>query len=110
MDNLKTNKILAAFLLAGLLAMGGGKIAEILGKANHSTGKLASDNIDVSFENITDTGTEGTKVALGTSEQRGATQGQWRYNTTTGLFEGYDGSTFKSLATAPSIVSVSPTA
>ena len=30
MDNLKTNKILAAFLLAGLLAMGGGKIAEIL--------------------------------------------------------------------------------
>ena len=30
MDNLKTNKILAGFLLAGLLAMGGGKIAEIL--------------------------------------------------------------------------------
>ncbi len=30
MDNLKTNKIVAAFLLAGLLAMGGGKIAEIL--------------------------------------------------------------------------------
>ena len=30
MDNLKTNKFLAAFLLAGLLAMGGGKIAEIL--------------------------------------------------------------------------------
>jgi cytochrome c len=29
MDNLKTNKILAGFLLAGLLAMGGGKIAEI---------------------------------------------------------------------------------
>ena len=30
MDNLKTNKILAGFLLAGLLAMGSGKIAEIL--------------------------------------------------------------------------------
>ena len=30
MDNLKTNKILAGFLLAGLLAMGGGKISEIL--------------------------------------------------------------------------------
>ena len=30
MDNLKTNKILAGFLLAGLLTMGGGKIAEIL--------------------------------------------------------------------------------
>lgn len=30
MDNLRTNKILAAFLLAGLLAMGGGKIADIL--------------------------------------------------------------------------------
>ena len=33
----------------------------------------------VTFENITDTGTEGTKVAVGTSAQRGSTTGQWRY-------------------------------
>ena len=42
----------------------------------------------VTFENITDTGTEGTKVATGTQAQRGGTTGQWRYNTDTGFFEG----------------------
>ena len=42
----------------------------------------------VTFENITDTGTEGTKVAVGTTAQRGSTTGQWRYNTTTNFFEG----------------------
>ena len=42
----------------------------------------------VTFENITDTGTEGTKVATGTTAQRGSTTGQWRYNTTTNFFEG----------------------
>ena len=42
----------------------------------------------VTFENITDTGTAGTKVATGTTAQRGSTTGQWRYNTTTGFFEG----------------------
>ena len=35
----------------------------------------------VSFENIDDTGTEGTKVAQGTNAQRGSTEGQLRYNT-----------------------------
>ena len=28
-----------------------------------ANGKIAGENLDVSFENITDTGTEGTKVA-----------------------------------------------
>ena len=42
----------------------------------------------VSFENINDTGTEGTKVASGTTAQRGSTTGQWRFNTTTNFFEG----------------------
>ena len=69
----------------------------------------ARDIADFKFENITDTGTEGTKVALGTTAQRGSTQGQYRYNTTTGFFEGYNGSSFVALAPTPTISSVSPT-
>ncbi|QLF88164.1 hypothetical protein Eyrgjafa_gp_18 [Pelagibacter phage Eyrgjafa EXVC018P] len=38
--------------------------------------------------NISDNGTEGTKVAVGTTAQRGSTTGQWRFNSTTGFFEG----------------------
>ena len=53
-----------------------------------SNGKIAGANLDVSFENITDTGTEGTKVASGTTAQRGSTTGQFRFNSTTGKFEG----------------------
>lgn len=85
------------------------KIAEILGSANHTTGKLASGNVDVSFENISDTGTTGTKVAVGTTAQRGSTTGQWRFNSTTGYFEGYDGTSFSSLAPSPTVTAVSPT-
>ena len=60
----------------------------------------------VTFENITDTGTEGTKVATGTQAQRGGTTGQWRYNTDTGFFEGRntDG-TFSTLEPTPTIIS-----
>ena len=52
----------------------------------------ARDIADFKFENIVDTGTEGTKVAAGTTAQRGSTTGQWRYNTTTGFFEGRNAS------------------
>ena len=55
-----------------------------------SGGKIASTDVNVSFENITDTGTEGTKVATGTTAQRGSTQGQLRFNTTTGVAEIYN--------------------
>ena len=61
------------------------KIADIIGRI--SSNKLQSADLDVSFENISDTGTEGTKVASGTTAQRGSTQGQWRFNSTTGFFE-----------------------
>tara|TARA_R100001460_G_scaffold4690_2_gene13088 strand:- start:1264 stop:2853 length:1590 start_codon:yes stop_codon:yes gene_type:complete len=74
-----------------------------------SNGKIAGSNLDVSFENISDTGTEGTKIASGTTAQRGSTQGQWRFNTTTGLFEGRDASSFVTIAPSPTISSVSPT-
>jgi len=59
--------------------------------------------------NIVDTGTEGTKVAAGTTGQRGSTAGQFRFNQTTGLAEYYDGSSFKSIDSPPAISSISPT-
>lgn len=58
--------------------------------------------------NISDGGTEGTKVAVGTTAQRGSTVGQWRFNSTTGFFEGYNGSTFSTLEPDPTISSISP--
>src|SRR6056300_36516 len=58
--------------------------------------------------NIVDAGTEGTRVATGTTAQRGSTTGQYRYNTTTGYFEGYNGTSFVALAPTPTISSVSP--
>ena len=69
----------------------------------------ARDIADFKFENIVDTGTEGTKVATGTTAQRGSTTGQYRYNTTTGFFEGYNGTSFVALAPTPTVSTVSPT-
>jgi hypothetical protein len=67
----------------------------------------ARDIADFKFENIVDTGTEGTKVASGTTAQRGSTTGQWRYNTTTGFFEGRNSSgnfsTLEPIATISSV-------
>ena len=40
----------------------------------------ARDIADFKFENIVDTGTAGTKVASGTTAQRGSTIGQFRFN------------------------------
>ncbi len=77
-------------------------LSKLLSTAN---GKIAGSNLDVSFENISDTGTEGTKVASGTTAQRGSTTGQWRYNSTTGFFEGKGASDFQTLEPTPTIIS-----
>ena len=69
----------------------------------------ARDIADFKFENIVDTGTEGTKVASGTTAQRGSTTGQFRFNTTTGLAEYYTGTAFKSIDSPPSVDSVGAT-
>jgi hypothetical protein len=82
------------------------KIAEILGKANHSTGKISSDNLDVNFTDTVFSGNEGITIPVGTSAQRGSTTGQWRFNSDTGFFEGRNASTFQSLAPAPTISSI----
>ena len=81
-------------------------LSKLLSTAN---GKIAGANLDVSFENITDTGTEGTRVATGTNAQRGTTQGQLRFNTDTGLAEYYDGTSFRTIDSPPTISSISPT-
>jgi hypothetical protein len=81
-------------------------ISKLLSTAN---GKIAGANLDVSFENISDTGTAGTKVASGTTNQRGSTAGQIRFNTTTGLAEYYTGTEFKSIDTPPTISSIDVT-
>ena len=78
-------------------------IANLLSTAN---GKIAGSNLDVSFENISDTGTEGTKVASGTTAQRGSTTGQWRFNSTTGLFEGRNLTGFAAVEPMATITSV----
>jgi hypothetical protein len=69
----------------------------------------ARDIADFKFENIVDTGTEGTKVASGTTAQRGSTTGQFRFNSTIGLAEYYDGNTFKSIDSPPTISSIDVT-
>ena len=65
-------------------------------------------DLGTGFVNISDTGTEGTKVASGTTAQRGSTTGQFRFNTTTGLAEYYDGANFVKVEGTPSITSISP--
>ena len=69
----------------------------------------ARDIADFKFENITDTGTEGTRVATGTNAQRGTTQGQLRFNTDTGLAEYYTGTAFKSIDAPPTVSSIDVT-
>tara|TARA_Y100000004_G_scaffold193816_1_gene257055 strand:+ start:574 stop:2070 length:1497 start_codon:yes stop_codon:yes gene_type:complete len=74
-----------------------------------SNGKIANSDVNVSFENIVDTGTEGTKVAQGTTAQRGSTEGQLRYNTTTDSLEIRNNTEFVALEKSLSVTSVSPT-
>ena len=69
----------------------------------------ARDIADFKFEDIVDTGTEGTKVASGTTAQRGSTAGQFRFNSTTGKFEGRNNSNFISLEASPVVNSVNST-
>lgn len=81
-------------------------ISKLLSTAN---GKIAGENLDVSFENITDTGTEGTKVASGTTAERGSTAGQLRFNSETGLAEYYTGTAFKAIDAPPTVTSIDTT-
>ena len=68
--------------------------------------RLGTEAVKNSLTNIVDQGTEGTKVALGTTAQRGSTAGQFRYNSTTGKFEGRNATTFVAIEVAPTVSSV----
>ena len=81
-------------------------LSKLLGTANN--GVIPNSNLGVSFENISDTGTQGTKVASGTTNQRGSTAGQIRFNTTTGLAEYYTGTEFKVIDAPPTVTAISP--
>jgi len=81
-------------------------LSKLLGTANN--GVIPNSNLGVSFENISDSGTAGTKVASGTTGQRGSTAGQIRFNTTTGLAEYYTGTEFKVIDSPPTVTAVSP--
>jgi hypothetical protein len=69
----------------------------------------ARDIADFKFEDIVDTGTEGTKVASGTTAERGSTAGQLRFNSETGLAEYYTGTAFKSIDSPPTVLSLDVT-
>ena len=60
-------------------------------------------------DNISDGGTTGTKLASGTTAQRGSTAGQIRFNSTTGLAEYYTGTAFKSIDAPPTVTSLDVT-
>ena len=72
--------------------------------------KLLKQNKFFDDTNIVDNGTEGTKVAVGTTAQRGSTTGQWRYNSTTNFFEGVNNTGgISSLEPVPTVSSVDDT-
>tara|TARA_R110002020_G_C16284299_1_gene772012 strand:- start:45 stop:1829 length:1785 start_codon:yes stop_codon:yes gene_type:complete len=64
---------------------------------------------DLKHKNIVDKGTTGTAVALGSTAERGSTQGQFRFNSSTGLAEYYDGTQFKSIDVNPTVTAVDVT-
>jgi len=71
--------------------------------------KVRFDRAVEGATNIVDSGTEGTKVAAGTTAQRGSTTGQIRFNSTTGLAEYYTGTSFKSIDAPPTISTLNVT-
>tara|TARA_Y100000592_G_scaffold20500_1_gene31476 strand:+ start:793 stop:2241 length:1449 start_codon:yes stop_codon:yes gene_type:complete len=66
-------------------------------------------DLGTGFVNISDSGTEGLKLPVGTTAQRGSTEGQFRYNSETNSFEGRNNSEFIALESAVSLSSISPT-
>ena len=99
-----TGTIADARFPATLPAASGANLTSL--PAANLTGTVANARFP---SNISDAGTEGTKIAVGTTAQRGSTTGQWRFNSTTGFFEGYDGTSFSTLEPTPVVTSVDDT-
>ena len=67
-----------------------------------------SDIRDFTGKNRKFTGTGGIKIPEGTTGQRVNTTGTFRFNSTTGKFEGFDGTNFAQVIVYPSITSFTP--
>ena len=67
-----------------------------------------ADLRDFTGKNKVFTGTEGERISLGNTSERVDTLGTIRFNTQTSLMEYYDGSSWKSIDSAPEVTSVSP--
>ena len=80
-------------------------LSKIAGSITNNKNTLQQNQI-VSFENINDTGTEGTKVSVGSTGQRGTTTGQLRYNSTTNNFEFRDNTGTTDFLSPPQLTSV----
>ena len=80
-----------------------------------STAKLADNAVTIGktnnlFVNTEISGTEAARMPQGTTAQRASAQsGDIRFNSTVNLMEYYDGTGWKSIDSAPSITSISPT-
>jgi len=68
-----------------------------------------ADLRDFTGKNKVFTGTSGERISLGNTSERVDTLGTIRFNTQTSLMEYYDGSSWKSIDSAPEVSSVSPT-
>ena len=90
--------------MAGQLKIAGGGVAD----GSITEDKLADDAVtsDKIAANPVLTGTSGIKVPVGNTSERVNTQGMVRFNSTTGLLEYYDGTSYKGLDISPTVSSV----
>lgn len=84
------------------------KIAGAVADGSITESKLADDAVtsDKIAANPVLTGTSGIKVPVGNTSERVNTQGMVRFNSSTGLLEYYDGTTYKGLDISPTVSSV----
>ena len=76
----------------------------IISQSNATTLTIGSTTNTVEIS-----GTSGLVVPKGNTSQRQNITGAWRFNTQTGYFEGYNGSSYTVIAPVPLITSISPT-
>jgi hypothetical protein len=76
----------------------------IISQSNATTLTIGSTTNTVEIS-----GTSGLVVPKGNTSQRQAVTGSFRFNTQTGYFEGYNGSSYTVIAPYPLITSISPT-
>lgn len=86
-------------LIGAVTSDGGFDNVIVLGTTATATAnnQLMIGSVSLPINHVVVNGTGAIQVPVGTTSERIATQGAIRYNTTTGKFEGYDGSTWVNL-------------